>query len=222
MGQVLCKACNPGTVSVNSGTSLSACQSGNQCVNCASQPCTPGTFQPSGGQSACVACSSTQYQDESGATACKPTIVCQPGSAESTAPTVISNRVCLPCLPGTVQSQSGQQACQPCPSGQYQVRFLAKAARAFTVLFFCRQLTRGQFSDTAGPGWPTGMQGLSSQCGSATTGPHLVHHCPARLLSLCRRLQRRALFLGLLLSGWRGSSPALRWPDAVSGPIQCH
>lgn len=101
--------------------------------------------------------------------------------------------------------------------------FLYKQPEPF--YFFCIQLTinfRGQFSDTVGPGWPTGMQGLSSQCGPAPTGPHLVHHCPARLLSLCRRLQRRAVFLGLLLSGWRGSSTALRWPDAVSGPVQCY
>ena len=152
VGQVLCKACNPGTVSVNSGTSLSACQSGNQCVNCASQPCTPGTFQPSGGQSACVACSATQYQDGSGATACKSVssgfyLVSPTAQAPCPVGTACSQGVQQPCPSGTFQSQPGRTACgawSVCNPGFYSL-----AAGSSSADRTCATCPQGTFNPAA-------------------------------------------------------------------------
>lgn len=93
-------------------------------------PCPPGTAQPRGSQTTCVACRPSTYADTTGRTACLPCpdgsrqlrrggttcepepAACPPGSFSAD-----GHMPCTLCPPGRAQARSGSTVCLDCPDG---------------------------------------------------------------------------------------------------------
>ena len=117
-------ACKPCEYTCAAGLFHAACGGSNagSCVACAAGQyapdgptkscwlCRAGSYTSSAGYGQCDTCNgSTEYQDERGATACKPTQLCAAFEYETVAPTPTSNRACA-------------AAMKECPHGQWESR----------------------------------------------------------------------------------------------------
>src|SRR4029077_14821029 len=109
--------------------------------------CSPGSFQPSSGQTTCPACDAGNFQASTGQTTCTSCAIgtfqassgastcqsCTPGTANpnvgaSSCPACDAGTFtdsagqssCASCNPGTFQGSSGQSSCASCATGTFQ------------------------------------------------------------------------------------------------------
>jgi len=152
-GQSGCKSCTNGNY-LSSSSTQTICPMGSYCTGCQQTLCSPGTYQPAGGQSACTSCPSNRFQDENGQIQCK---ACTPGTYTNNLRTLLAcpqGSQCIncqqqQCAAGSFQASASQSACVGCSATQFQNEQGTTACKSCTAGFY-RTSSSSQASCLAG------------------------------------------------------------------------
>ena len=177
VGSSACTVCPTGKYANANHTACVDCPAGKKCNNGLAEDCAVGTYQPSTGQSSCLACPVGTYQTAKGQTSCTN---CNAGTYNNLTGQSAAS-ACKTCGTGT-WSGAGSETCTNCPKGT------ASSATGATSDATCKQCAAGTYAGKGSASCTACSAGTYSAAGAEScTGCSAGYYVNETGQSVCKK-----------------------------------